>query len=352
MVDSKRITRFEKKQVIEDVKIGKEFQRIAKEVEIKERSNNNGFDSISNRPMEDIVKENLSKLEKFNKQLKVFWINREISDIIPFIAGEITLLCAISGQGKTSTNAAATATVIENGGKVCVFSNEEDMFNFHMRLFSLWSQAFYFSDWAKKKITLTEKEVQSFYDQYSDRLANLTFISDNSVTRHAENLIENLKKVDQTGDYNLIVIDYLQAIKMSNTSKDDALVVNHFAAMLQDYVRGDTPSNKATTPILLLAQLRNIGTDEKDRKVKDRIEYSRTEVKNVAGTIVEVYRPIPNCPVSVFYVDKDRFGGSNSKVTCEFKKGNFITINKERYNRLKLDAIAQCSEDDESEEAE
>jgi hypothetical protein len=126
---------------------------------------------------------------------------------------------------------------------------------------------------------------------------------------------------------------------MSETSKDDALVTNHFASMLQDYVRGDNPSEKAITPILLLAQLRPLGADEKDRKVKDRIEYSRTEVKNVAGTIIEVYRPVSNCPVSIFYVDKDRFGGCNTRITCEFKKGKFVEIDKNRFQHLRLQVL-------------
>lgn len=246
--------------------------------------------------------------KRINGEFKI--IQSNILKEIPFLGGEITVIGARTGMGKT---ALALSIVLElcRDYKICTISAEMSVKRLLSRLAS------YELNISAKRINtgkVTEHEKQLIFDKI-DEFENL-----DTLEMHYAKDIRKIKRIINNSDCELFIIDYLQLL--SSDEKDDYKRIGSISqdlkalAVIKDI------------PIVELAQLSRESTKADDKRPTLTSLAKSGQIEQDANNIVFIHRPS-------YYYSKD----IKNTLSDEDLEETELIIAKQRDGELKTDNI-------------
>ncbi len=248
----------------------------------------------------------------------ITFINKGLTDVIPFARGSLYLIGAISGHGKSTTAANVSFPLYQQNKKVLVIANEEVKHHVLGRIaclelgldFNMWRNAKMDRDTRRRVDLLLPKVEKYVHVLGTDQQKRVSTM---------EGLQTVLEAVKDT-DYSCILIDYFQNISSSVEvpSLERQQVLYHMRDYLNSYV------TRAKMPVVLFVQLMPLPPNSQSRQFEARIKWCRG-IYEAATTAIEIVR-IKSENKSMFVIDKDRFGMADVSIECKFDSGRYVFI--------------------------
>ena len=243
-------------------------------------------------------------------------------EIVPLVPKSITLICAYTGNGKTTIAANIALAMIKDKKRVLCLSTEEVRMDVYNRLICLdkgWSYSNHASISAEQIQTFNE-ETPKLMNQY-DVIDNRSFNGLAKPTTSLEGvkcILESLKNKNEK--YDAIVIDYYQNISTSVEQKN--LKEHEVQYRLVEFL--DKFKNEYPAPIIIFAQSRPNYKNEM-APIKDRISGRKT-ICDVSATILEVMADHEKYETA-WKIHKSRFAAVTGKtVKTGWDKGKYVVI--------------------------
>jgi KaiC/GvpD/RAD55 family RecA-like ATPase len=251
---------------------------------------------------------------------KLTFINSSLTEVTPLYYGNIVLIGAQTGHGKSTTSANITETLVKQGKRVLVITNEEVMLDVYNRIACLMLGFHYaelenFSDDANAQLALKRaeiiKQVQVVDAEHRD-IPNIT-TSIEGVRKVLESLIT------KNSHFDCIIIDYYQNVSYStdNPKKSKWEVLADFSNYLDDFRK------RYKAPIVLFAQLHPTS------KTKDQVEFeSRVkEGKSICMKATFIWEITPDYDegntVWRWWKKRNMKGTEPDTITTPFKAGRY-----------------------------
>ena len=285
-------------------------------------------------------------ISKYNQMLKerITFCNDDLTEAIPFTRENLYLICAYSGNGKSTIAANVSFPLWKQGKKTLVIANEEPKQDILFRIGCL-ELGLNFNDYKKGRMPAEQQvKVAQLFPEISRHVKILDVNYKSGLTTKVEG-VKNALKAVQSADYSCAMIDYYQLVKYSverpNAKTYD--VLNDLRIWLGRYIKN------SKVPIVIFAQLHSLGK-RNNKDLDSRIKDGPT-IYETATVVIEV---IPNFDdrTSDFLIHKDRFGLSGTRISCGFQNGRYIKLTdefKQKITDRKLDKIVKDSEKHQSE---
>jgi len=299
------------------------------------------LDEIDSFGDKQSILEMFDSIKQYNRMLqeRITFINPHLTKLIPFTRENLYLMCAYTGNGKSTIAANISYPLWQQGKKVLVIANEESKSDVLYRIACL-HLGYNFNAWKKGQMPAPQqKECVKLFPAISKYVKVLDVVYKNGLTTKLEGVINALEAV-QSADFSCCLIDYYQLIvnSVEDPSKGRYDVLNKLRIYLQRYIK------KSNIPIVLFAQLHSMGKRsnvELDSRVKEC-----PAILEAATVVVEC---IPNFDLKKtdFLIKKDRFGLQGTKIECGFENGKFVNYDDGFKNKIKqaeVDRLAQSVE--------
>jgi len=299
------------------------------------------LDEIDSFGDKQSILEMFDSIKQYNRMLqeRITFINPHLTKLIPFTRENLYLMCAYTGNGKSTIAANISYPLWQQGKKVLVIANEESKSDVLYRIACL-HLGYNFNTWKKGQMPAPQqKECVKLFPAISKYVKVLDVVYKNGLTTKLEGVINALEAV-QSADFSCCLIDYYQLIvnSVEDPSKGRYDVLNKLRIYLQRYIK------KSNIPIVLFAQLHSMGKRsnvELDSRVKEC-----PAILEAATVVVEC---IPNFDLKKtdFLIKKDRFGLQGTKIECGFENGKFVNYDDGFKNKIKqaeVDRLAQSVE--------
>jgi uncharacterized protein YaaR (DUF327 family) len=262
-------------------------------------------------------------IAKYNQMLsqRITFINSALTAAVPFTKENLYLVCAYTGNGKSTVAANISFPLYKEGKKSLVISNEETEHDILFRIACL-ELGLNFNDYKKGRMPLEfQRQAIALFPQISKYIKVKDVNFKNGLTTKIEG-IKNLLTRVKDQDYSCVMIDYYQLIRYSVTdpSRDRFNVLDDLRIWMGQYIK------TANIPIVLFAQLHSIGK-RPNKDLDSRIKEC-PGVSEPATVIVEI---VPNFKdaTSDFIIHKDRFGCAGNSVRCGYDKGRYVKYTEE-----------------------
>lgn len=246
-----------------------------------------------------------------------FFLDSSFDGKVPYIARNVVLIGAKSGQGKSTITANLAYHSVVRGQNILIISNEEMANDIYNRITCL-GMGIAYADHSK----FTEDQIQIFNKSILALSKKIKVIDDDYVGEMgATTSYEGIKKIlieaIDSKRYDAIIIDYYQNISESiqNPEMDQYRVQAKFADFLNNIKK------KSECPIVLMMQMK----DDREGKmsVKDRIEGTK-RIYNVGNSMIEARIDYEKSTTD-FYIAKSRFNEyNNTTVTLGYHKGKYM----------------------------
>lgn len=281
------------------------------------------LDEINNFGNKDSLREMYTDIANYNKMIKerITFCNESLTEAIPFTKENLYLICAYSGNGKSTIAANISYPLWKQEKKTLIISNEEDKKDVLFRIACL-DLGLNFNDFKKGHMPMEDQlKVSKLFPEIGRYAKVIDVNYKNGLTTKVEGVKNALESV-KNEDFSCIMIDYFQLIKFSvsnpNAKTFDAL--NDFRIWLGLFIK------RANMPVVLFAQLHSLGkrnNKDLDSRIKDC-----PPIYEPATVVIEV---IPNFEdkTSDFLIHKDRFGLSGHRISCGFEKGRYVNMTPE-----------------------
>ena len=318
-----------RRDLVDEAKVNREYEKVITHQKQQEEVGKSTLAALRASKDSNHAKRLITEIIK-NKELiklSVPFISTKLGSMVPQVPGQITMLGAQSGTGKTTNVAAIAHRNFRLGKRTLVICNEESETNFMVRV-ACAETGIDFSSFirglsSKLEDKLVAKAIASMVD-YID-------VIDNSIaTTTAEYVVDRLKEADESGVYAIAVIDFLQRITRSsvNPMAEKTAVLYMFKDLLTDYTL------TAKLPVIVMAQLKPIDVEEQDRQLQQRIGWC-SGFYEVCANVLEAIR-MDGIDVTMYHVQKGRWTGSKKLwIPHEFIGGQFVAIDKTRLADLK-----------------
>jgi replicative DNA helicase len=319
----------DKKAELDRLYIEQKYERFKKNREDAERLERVDVTSVNESFIEKMDNEHDLMRQSLKNRLP--FVNKALSDLVPFSYPNLLLLGAKTGHGKSTFLANVAYTLIMNGKKVLVISNEEMAVNVYNRVSCLHrgyniNTMEKFSDEqhaelkdlrAKFYRTNRLKVIDADYPDMRDAtitLEGLKFITDK--------LLEEQERNGGVATYDAILIDYIQKIDQSrdNPRLQGWEVAKRAADMLDVFYK------KYHAPVVVFSQLKPEETEGQD------IEYRFKGGKSmyVSCTYCLELKPNKELRKTDFIVHKHRFNDKvNSILELALDKGKYVPYTQE-----------------------
>lgn len=281
------------------------------------------FDDIDGFGDKASLKEMFQDIAKYNKMIneRITFINASLSAAIPFTRENLYLVCAYTGNGKSTIAANISYPLWKQDKKVLVIANEEPKQDILFRIACL-ELGHNFNDYKKGLMPLDiQKEVIKLFPAIAERVKILDVNYKSGFTTKLEGVKAALDAV-KTSDYSCVLIDYYQLIQYSVNDKTRSRydVLNDLRIWMGQYIKS------SNIPIVLFAQLHSIGK-RNNKDLDSRIKECPSIIEP-STVIIEV---VPNFEdkTSEFILHKDRFGLAGHKIVCGFDKGRYVNMTDE-----------------------
>lgn len=264
----------------------------------------------------------------YNRMLseKITFVNDSLTRAIPFTRENLYLICAFTGNGKSTIAANISYPLWKENKKTLVISNEESEQDVLMRIACLESGD-NFNDYKKGRMQIsTQAKLIKRFIEISKFVKVLDVNYKGGLTTKMEG-IKNALEAVKTQDYSCVLIDYYQLIQYSATdpSKKRYDVLNDLRIWLGQYIK------TANIPIVMFAQLHSYGkrsNPELDSRIKEC-----PGIMEPSTVIIEAVPDFENNLMD-FAIKKDRFGLQGKRVPCKFFNGRYADCTEEEYQLI------------------
>jgi replicative DNA helicase len=264
----------------------------------------------------------------YNSMLRerITFINDSLTLAIPFTRENLYLICAYSGNGKSTAAANVSHPLWKQGKKTLVLSNEESKQDILFRVACL-ELGYSFNEYKKGKMPADKQlEVARLFPEVSKYVKILDVNYKNGLTTKLEG-VKNALKAVQESDYSCVMIDYFQLIKYSVEKSQASTydVLDDLRIWLGQYIK------RSRIPVVIFAQLHSIGK-RNNKDLDSRIKACPT-IYETATVVLEM---IPNFEdqTTDWIIHKDRFGLQGKKISCAFDRGRYVPLTQEYKQRI------------------
>jgi replicative DNA helicase len=303
------------------------------------------FDDIDSFGNAESIKEMYEDIAAYNRMIKerITFINPALTDAVPFTRENLYLICAYSGNGKSTIAANISRPLWKEGKKTLVIANEEAKQDVLYRIACL-ELGYNFNDYKKGNMPIAhQKECVKLFPEISKFVKVLDVNYKDGLTTKLEG-VKNALEAVKTEDYSAVMIDYFQLIRYSvvDPTKSTYAVLDDLRIYLGQYIK------KSNIPVVLFAQLHSMGK-------RNNVELD-SRIKECPGIIepsTVILEVIPNFEEksTTFMIKKDRFGLQGQAIDCAFDKGKYVEITAEHLKKvqqeklLKLQNMAGMNDD-------
>jgi replicative DNA helicase len=294
------------------------------------------LDEVDSFGNNESIREMFGDIAKYNQMLKerITFINTSLTAAIPFTRENLYLICAYTGNGKSTVAANISYPLWKQSKKILVITNEESKQDVLFRIACL-ELGLNFNDYKKGQMPLDQqKQVVSLFPAIGQYVKVLDIGFKNGLTTKLEG-IKNALDAVRNQDYSCAMIDYYQLIQYSVEDKTRSRydVLNDLRIWLGQYIK------TSNLPIVLFAQLHSLG--KRNNKDLDSRIKECPSIQEPSTVVLEV---IPNFEdsTSEFVIHKDRFGLAGHRVMCGFQRGRYVNLTDEVKRELaekKLDEL-------------
>ncbi len=291
------------------------------------------FEELESFGDKDSLREMFHGINNYNQMLKerITFINPYLTDVIPFTRENLYLICAYSGNGKSSCAANVSYPLWQQQKKSLVISNEESEQDILFRIACL-ELGYNFNAYKKGRMPIAQqREVAKLFPFIAKYVKVVDVNAKNGITTKAEGIMNILEKV-QDKDYSCVMIDYYQLITKSIKSPNASTyeVLNNLRMWFGRYIK------RSNIPIVIFAQLHSLGK-RNNKDLDSRIKDSPT-IYEAATVVIEMIPNFENLTTE-FLVHKDRFGCAGQKITCGFDRGRFIELTDKHFKQVQDDKV-------------
>jgi replicative DNA helicase len=296
------------------------------------------FDEIDSFGDKDSIKEMYTDIANYNRMIqeRITFINPALTAAVPFTRENLYLICAYSGNGKSTIAANISRPLWKEKKKVLVIANEESKQDVLFRIASL-ELGYNFNDYKKGTMPMAhQKECAKLFPEISKYVKVLDVTYKGGLTTKYEGIKNALEAVKKS-DYSAVMIDYFQLIryKVGDPQASTYKVLDDLRIYLGKYIK------ESNIPVVLFAQLHSMGKRnnvELDSRIKEC-----PGIIEPSTVILEVIPDFENRTTS-FVIKKDRFGFQGMRVECAFDKGKYVEITPEHIEATKQDKISKLME--------
>lgn len=296
------------------------------------------FDEIDSFGGKESIRGMFHNIANYNKMLKerITFINQDLSKVIPFTRENLYLMCAYSGNGKSTAAANISYPLWKEGKKTLVISNEEPEQDIIYRIACL-ELGYNFNDYKKGQMPITnQKECMKLFPEIARHVKIVDVNAKNGITTKLEG-IKNILEAVNNKDYSCVMIDYYQLIRksISNPSASPYEVLNDLRIFFGQYIK------RSNIPIVIFAQLHSLGK-RNNKDLDSRIKMG-PEIYETATVVLEM---VPNFEdkTTDFVIVKDRFGYAGNRLCFSFDKGRFIPMDEEALEKKKQEQVEEIEE--------
>lgn len=296
------------------------------------------FDEIDSFGNKESIKEMYTDIASYNRMIKerITFINPALTAAVPFTRENLYLICAYTGNGKSTIAANISRPLWKEKKKVLVIANEESKQDVLFRIACL-ELGYSFNDYKKGTMPMVhQKECAMLFPDISKYIKVLDVTYKDGLTTKFEG-IKNALEAVKTSDYSAVMIDYFQLIryKVADPQASTYKVLDDLRIYLGKYIK------ESNIPVVLFAQLHSMGK-------RNNVELD-SRIKECPGilepsTVVIEVSPNFEDRTTDFIIKKDRFGFQGMRVVCAFDKGRYTEITPEHIEATKQHKISALME--------
>lgn len=297
------------------------------------------IDNINNFGDRDSLKKMVTNVKNYDDMLaeQITFVNTSLSSVIPFTRANLYLICAYTGNGKSTIAANISYPLWKERKKILIISNEETDEDVLFRISCL-ELNLSFNDWKKGNMSKDDEiKVMSNFKDIARYVKVIGVNAANGMTTKLEGIQKALTDIKGQG-FSAALIDYYQLVRHSaaDPSRSTYENLNELRAWLGGYIKN------SEIPVVLFAQLYSMGkraSKDIDHRIKEC-----TAVNEPATVIIEA---VPNMDelTTDFIIHKDRFGFAGKKVTCAFERGRYVKLTEEHKRRVTDMKLARLSKE-------
>ena len=291
------------------------------------------FDDIDSFGNTESIKEMYEDIASYNRMIKerITFINPALTDAVPFTRENLYLICAYSGNGKSTIAANISLPLWKEGKKTLVIANEEAKQDVLYRIACL-DLGYNFNDYKKGNMPIAhQKECIKLFPEISKYVKVLDVNYKEGLTTKLEG-VKNALEAVKSEDYSCVMIDYFQLIRYSvvDSTRSTYSVLDDLRIYLGQYIK------KSNIPVVLFAQLHSMGK-------RNNVELD-SRIKECPGIIepsTVILEVIPNFEerLTTFMIKKDRFGLQGQAIDCAFDKGRYVEITAEHLRKVQQEKL-------------
>lgn len=282
-------------------------------------------------------KQSISKMyqdiSSYNKMLKekITFINPALSAAIPFTRENMYLICAYTGNGKSTIAANISHPLWKEGKKTLVISNEEPQQDVMYRIACL-ELGYNFNDYKKGTMPMAhQKGCALLFPEISKYVKVIDVNYKGGLSTKIEG-VKNALEAVKNADYSAVMIDYFQLIQYSvgDPGRSRYNVLNDLRIWLGQYIRS------SNIPVVMFAQLHSMAKRtnvELDSRIKEC-----PGILEPSTVVLEVVPDFEN-KTTTFLIKKDRFGFQGMRIECGFDKGRYIEMSAEHILATQQDKV-------------
>jgi hypothetical protein len=361
---AKKLSEFTQKELeVKAARLEREYQKLVRDRSQAQDLEKLTFD-ITDGYIQKILDKNNNKFKSADKKMQLIYGLPELSVPIPFYAGEMILMGARTGTGKTTACVNIAYSLIRQGKKPIVITNEESTEDFINRLAALFLEKRY------ANLEKLDQETRDRINGIVPKLLKLVRVIDADFAKmnglnieRLTNSIEGLKFIEkkllqeanQGNVFDAIIIDYYQKFNFSIEYPDmRPYECQEQAAAIIENLRVNYPA-----PIIMFVQMSD-GKDEEDgmdAPFEHRIQ-GRKIIANYATVILEITVNRKESTTE-FKLHKGRnMEYINGKIKVGWDNGKYVKFDKafiDKVNQRKIEAFKQragLSESPDTEEEE
>lgn len=351
----------EKKSELERMRIEKQYESFKHSKAETERLSKVDVTSTNDRFTEKMDKEHDQMRQSLKNRLP--FVNKELSETVPFSYPNLVLIGAMSGHGKSTFLANIVYPMLMAKKRAFVITNEEMSVNVYNRVaclnkgyninrFQSFTDEQHEEIKKLRRILYESKRLQVVDSDFPDMkdatitLEGLRFILDK--------LIEEQIKNGDVATYDVVLLDYIQKI---DTSKENPKlagweVQKKVADMLDIFYK------RYHAPVVIFSQLKP--EDSEGQDIEYRIKGGKSIY--VSSTYAMELKPFKDQRMTEFRIHKHRFSDrTNSTLQLGHENGRYIpytnefkvkvaTSNAEREHRDMLSKVFKGAKDEKKED--
>lgn len=314
-------------------KIEKEYSKIQVEKNTKEELKKLSFFQTSDTYLATLSKASEQKFKNAEARMNFLGQVPELSAILPFYGGELFLLGARTGAGKTTCSANVAYSLILQNKKPVIILNEETADDYVNRVSALFLGTRYgnlekIDPETRRKLNLMLPKVASKMvvidaDYAKQNGLNLERIT-NTVEGFEDILRRLLEEHQNTGQkFDAVIVDYYQRINISTSEpKATTWQVQERAAIAIESFRTKYPA-----PIVVFAQLHPDAKEDK-KAFEDRMRGSRL-INEFATCIMEIVTERKQSATRFVFHKGRNMDIPDEGIVCGWDSGKYVKYDEE-----------------------